>query len=112
MAFKVGTVNHAKGYVINKLFEQERYGGTHLPVIYLSQGYPRHLRHLITQAVVELRKEGLIRIVKKRTGRGSGDHAILVKSRLSQARGLLNGFRAARGLPRLGKDLKTFLPVT
>jgi hypothetical protein len=111
MVFKIGSLSHAKGYVINKLFEQERYGGTHLPVIYLSQGYPPHWRHLITNAVEELRKEGIIRIVKKRTGKGYGDHAVLVRSKLGEARALLNGFRAARGLPRLKPDLVSFWPV-
>lgn len=111
MVFKVGSLNHAKRYVINKLFEQKRYGDTHLPVIYLSQGYPSHLKHLVTKAIEELRKEGIIQIVKKRTGGSYGDHAVLVRAGLGEARGLLNGFRAARKLPRLGKDLKTFLPV-
>jgi len=111
MTFKVGSLNHAKGYVINKLFEQERYGAHHLAIIYLSQGYPSHLRHLIQQAIDELSKQGIILVVKKRTGQGYGDHAVLVHANLGKARGLLNGFRAARKLPRLGKDLKTFLPV-
>ncbi|MGP8071171.1 MAG: hypothetical protein ACLP5V_14900 [Candidatus Bathyarchaeia archaeon] len=111
MVFKLGSLNHAKGYVINKLFEQQRYGGRHLPVIYLSQGYPSHLKHLVTEGIEELRKEGVIQIVKKRTGRGYGDHAVLVKAKLGEARGLLNGFRAAADLPRLGTDLKSFLPV-
>jgi hypothetical protein len=111
MAFKVGSLNHAKGFVINKLFEQQRYGGRHLPVIYLSQGYPSHMRHLVTEGIEELRREGIIQIVKKRTGQGYGDHAVLVKAKLGEARGLLNGFRAARKLPKVGRDMRTFLPV-
>lgn len=110
MVFKLGTIEHAKGYVINKLFEQDRYGGAHLPVIYLSQGYPVHWRHLIKQATEALRRERIIRIEKKRTGRDYADHAVLVRSNLDKARPLLNGYRASVGLPRVGKDLKTFLP--
>lgn len=111
MIFKLGTVEHAKGYVINKLFEQQRYKDTHLPVIYLSQGYPPHWRHLITRAVQELKQERIIQIVKKRTGRSYGDHAVLVRSQLGKARALLNGYRAASGLPRLRPDLNSFWPV-
>jgi hypothetical protein len=111
MVFKVGTIEHAKGYVINKLFEQNRYGAVHLPVIYLSQGYPSHWKHLITQAIEELNKERIIQIVKKRTEKGSGNHAVLNRSELGKARALLNGFREARGLPRLKPDLKSFWPV-
>jgi len=40
MATKLGTLNHAKGFVINKLYEQKRFGGGHVPVAFLSQGYP------------------------------------------------------------------------
>jgi hypothetical protein len=65
MVFKIGTLEHAKGYVINKLFEQERFGATHLPIVYLSQGYPPHWKHLIKQATDELKKERIIRIEKK-----------------------------------------------
>jgi hypothetical protein len=111
MAFKLGSLNHAKGYVINKLWEQQRYGGKHVAVIVLQKGYPPHFRHLIARGVDELRKEGVIQIVRKRTGRDFGNHAVLVKARLSRARGLLNGFRAAQNLPRLGTDLETYLPV-
>ena len=110
MAFKLGSLSHAKGFVVNKLFEQGRFGGKHLPVFLLSQGYPPQLRHLITKAVDELKREGIIRIIKKRTGRDYADHATLVEARLSQARPLLTGFRSASKLPRLGSDLKTFLP--
>lgn len=111
MAFKLGSLNHAKGFIINKLWEQQRYGGKHLAVIVLQKGYPSHFRHLIAKAVDDLKKEGVIRIMKKRTGSDYGDHAVLVRTRLGQARGLLNGFRAEQNLPRLGADLKTYLPV-
>lgn len=111
MAFKRGTLKHAKGYAINKLWKQHQYGGKHVLIQYLSQGYPPKWRYLIGLAVEELKSEGIIRVEKKRTGRDSGEHATLVRSRLPEARGLLNGFRSAEGLPRLGKDLKTLLPV-
>ena len=111
MAFKLGTLEHAKGYVVNKLFEQRRFGGKHLPVVYLRHGYPPNWRHMIKTATEALRKEGIVRIERKRTGRDYADHAVLVWSKLGQARSLLNGYRAKEGLPRLGRDLKTFLPV-
>jgi hypothetical protein len=62
-------------------------------------------------AVDELKAEGIILIQPKRTGRDTSDHATLVWSRLGEARALLNGFRESKGLPRLGPDLKTFLPA-
>ena len=77
----------------------------------LQTGYPPHFRRLIAKGVDELRKEGIIRVMRERTGSDFGDHAVLVKARLSQARGLLNGFRTAQRLPRLGADLETYLPV-
>ena len=40
MATKLGTLSHAKGFVINKLYEQKRFGGSHVPIAFLSQGYP------------------------------------------------------------------------
>ena len=111
MVFKLGTLYHAKGFVISKLFEHGRPGDGHLPVVLLPQGYPPQYRHLITKACEELKREGLIQIVKKRTGRSYADHAVLVHTRLRKARALLNGFRAAADLPRLGPDLKSFIPV-
>jgi hypothetical protein len=111
MVFKLGTLNHAKGFVLNKLYEQDRFGGKHVPVGLLSKGYPSHLKHLVSAAVQDLKKEGVIRIVKKRTFRDSTDHAMLVQAKLAKARPLLNGFRAAGKLPRLGRDLRTLLPV-
>jgi len=110
MAFKLGSLKHAKGYVIHKLYEQRRFGGSHVPVEFLSQGYPPRWQHLISEAVDELKKEGIIRVQPKRTGRGHTDHATLVSQRLAKARPLLNGYRASEGLPRLGRDLKTLLP--
>ena|SRR5919109_4546691 len=47
MATKPGTLSHAKGFVINKLYEQKRFGGSHVPVAFLSQGYPPKWRHLV-----------------------------------------------------------------
>jgi len=62
MATKLGTLNHAKGFVINKLYEQKRFGGSHVPVAFLSQGYPPKWRHLISEGIAELKTEGIIRI--------------------------------------------------
>lgn len=113
MAVKLGTLSHAKGFVIDKLRKQERFGGTHVPVMFLSQGYPPKWRYLITQAVDILKSEGIVRIEKKRTGRDSAPHATLAKNALSKkgVRGLLNAYRRAEKLPTLGEDLKTLLPV-
>ena len=111
MVFKLGTLEHAKGFVINKLFEQKRFVGKHLAVEDLPTGYPPHWRGLIGAAVSELKTEGIIHPQRKRTRRDYGEHVTLVWEKLPQARGLMNGYRASVGLPRLGKDLKTFLPA-
>jgi len=111
MATKLGSTSHAKGYVIDKLHEQKRFGGSHVPVRFLSQGYPPKWRHLITKAVAELENEGVIQIKNQRTGRGSAPHARLTKNAVARKRGLMNAFRRAEGLPTLGQDLKTWLPV-
>jgi len=92
MATKLGTLSHAKGYVINKLWKQEEFGGHHVPVQFLSEGYPPKWRHLITKAVEELENQGIINIQKKRTGRGSGSHARLAGDAMARARGLFNAF--------------------
>ncbi len=111
MTVKLGTLNHAKGHIVNKLYEQKRFGGSHVPVVFLAQGYPPKWRHLINQAVQELRNEGIIHIEAKKTGRGSAPHVSLNRNALARARGLLNAYRKAEKLPRLGRDLKTLLPV-
>ena len=110
MATKVGTLSHAKGFVVNKLYEQRRFGGSHVPVAFLSQGYPPKWRHIVGDAIEDLKSEAIIRVEIKRTGRGSGLHATLAKNALARARGLLNAYRKSEGLPRLGRDLKTLLP--
>jgi hypothetical protein len=111
MATKLGSLSHAKGFVINKLYEQKRFGGSHVPVAFLSQGYPPKWRHLIGEGIEELMTEGIIRIQIKRTGRGTGDHATLAKDALAKSRGLLNAYRKSTGLPTLGRDLKTLIPI-
>ena len=87
MATKLGTLSHAKGFVVNKLYEQRRFGGSHVPVAFLSQGYPPKWRRLARDAIEDLKKEGTIRVEVKRTGRGSGLHATLAKNALSKAMG-------------------------
>ena len=111
MTFRLGSLNHAKGFVINKLYEQHRFGAKHLAVEDLVTGYKPQWLGLLKQAIDELQTEGIILIQKKRTRGGYGDHATLVWGRLDGARGLLNGFRKSASLPTLGKDLKTLLPV-
>lgn len=111
MAFKLGSLNHAKGFILNKLFEQHRVGGKHIAMNDLVTGYPKQYRNLLVDAVEDLKKEGIVVVQPKRTGSGSGDHVMLVWNQLPKARGLLNGFRAEQSLPRLAKDLKNFIPV-
>ncbi len=79
MATRLGTLNHAKGFVINKLYEQKRFGGSHVPAAFLTQGYPPEWRHLITQAIDALAKQGIVHLSTKRTGRGTAPHAILAR---------------------------------
>ncbi len=111
MATKLGTVSHAKGFVMNKLYEQKRFGGSHVSITFLSQGYPPKWRHLVSDAIDELKNEGIVRIEIKRTGRDSAPHATLATDALARARGLLNAYRKSENLPTLGQDLKTLLPV-
>ena len=109
--FRLGTINHAKGYVLNKLFEQGRIGGRHVPVGLIQGGYPPKWRHLIGSAIDSLRHEGLILIRKKRTEGSYGLHASIVPSRLQDCRALINAFRSGEGLGRVGRDMKTILPI-
>lgn len=111
MAFKLGSLSHAKGFILNKLFEDRRIGEKHLPVELLGHGYPRQYRHLITAAFEDLKTENpsLIHVENKRTFRGTSPHVSLVPSRLKKIRGLMNGYRAAAHLPRYGQDMKTLL---
>jgi hypothetical protein len=111
MAFRLGSLNHAKGFIINKLFEQHRMGGKHIAMHDLMTGYSKQYRPLLAQALEDLKKEGIVVVQPKRTGRDSADHVTLVWSQLSMGRALLNGFRAEQSLPRLAKDLKHFIPV-
>jgi hypothetical protein len=113
MRTKLGTLSHAKGFVVNKLRKQELFGGSHVPVQFLSQGYPPKWRHLISQAIEALQNEGIVQIEKKRTGRGTAPHARLAKNALAKkgVRGLLNAYLKAEQLPTLGRDLRTLLPA-
>src|SRR5487761_830555 len=111
MAFKLGSLNHAKGFIINKLFEQHRVGGKHIAMNDLMSGYPKQHRNLLIDAVEDLKKEGIVVVQPKRMGRDSGVHVTLVWDQLPKARALLNGFRVDQSLPRLAKDLKNFIPV-
>jgi len=110
MVLRLGSVNHAKGFILNKLFEHGRVGGSHLPIELLPSGYRPRYRYLIRAALEELRAEGVLQISRKRTGRGFGDHVSLVLDKLPTVRGLINAYRKSVGLPRLGRDLRTLLP--
>jgi len=57
MAFELGTVLHAKGFIINKLFDDDRIGHRHLPVQLLPRGYPLAYRHLVMEAFEILKSE-------------------------------------------------------
>jgi hypothetical protein len=113
MAFKLGSIEHAKGYIINRLFEDRRIGKKHLPVELLKQGYPPRWRHLISKAFEELRTEtpSPLHVEQKRTDRSSSLHVSIVHTRLANVRGLMNGYRTAVGLPKYGLDFKTLLPL-
>jgi hypothetical protein len=112
MASKLGSLSHAKGFIINKLFNQNRIGGSHVQVEVLPHGYPPKWRHMIPAALDELKREGIVKIQRKRTGRGYSDHVTLVvsKLRVPSVRGLLNAYLRSRKLPTLGRDLKTWIP--
>jgi hypothetical protein len=109
MAFKLGSVNHAKGYILNKLYEDQRIGGKHLPVSLLKTGYPLEHRPLIDEAFQQLKKQNppLILVQTKRTGKDTSEHVCMVPSRVKKPRGLINGWREAAKLPRYGRDMKT-----
>jgi len=109
MVLKLGTLNHAKGFIVNKLWHQRQIGEKHLPTRLLKHGYQPRYRHLIEEALQELGHEGVVRIDKKRTGRGSEDHVSLEPSKLGQVRGLMNAYRESVGLPRVGRDFRTLL---
>ena len=109
--FRLGVLNHAKGYVLNKLFEQHRIGGKHIPIRLLQKGYPPKWRHLIGDAIEALRHEGLILVQKKRTQRSYSLHACLVASRLGECRALINAYRTYEDLGPVGVDMNTILPV-
>ncbi len=113
MVFRLGTLEHAKGYIINMLFEDERFGGRHLPVHLLKHGYPIQWRHLISEAFEELKKENPcpLHVRKKRTGQDSSLHVSLIRPHLHTVRALMNGYRASVGLPRYRPDFKTLIPI-
>ena len=110
---RLGTLFHAKGYIVNRLFGDERVGECHLPVRLLRQGYPPKYHDLLSKAFEELRTENpsVLHVRKKRTGRDTSLHVSLVSSRLKNIRGLMNAYRASVRLPRYGQDLKTLLPL-
>ncbi len=112
MAFKLGSLNHAKGYIINKLFEDHRIGGKHLPTELLSHGYPPKHRPLIREAYELLRTENPSALhERKRTGRDTSAHVSLVPHMIAKVRALMNGYRKSVGLQPYGEDLKTLLPL-
>jgi hypothetical protein len=115
MAFRLGTLAHAKGFIISKLFDDNRIGGRHLPVQLLPQGYPPKYRYLVTKAFEALKTENpsVLQVAPHRTGRGTSPHVCLVPTRLwpKGARALMNGYRRAVGRQPYGKDLKTLLPL-
>jgi hypothetical protein len=86
MAFRLGTLNHAKGFIINKLFDDDRIGHRHLPVQLLPTGYPPKYRHLVMEAFELLRAENpsCIQVVPRRTGRDTSPHVCLVPTRLGR----------------------------
>ena len=73
MVYKLGTMLHAKGFIINKLFDDNRIGHRHLPVELLPKGYPLKCRHLVKEAFELLKSENPspVQVVSHRTGRMS-----------------------------------------
>lgn len=69
MVFKLGTLLHAKGFIINKLFDDGRIGHNHLPVQLLPKGYPLKYRPLVKEALEILKSENPspIQVVQHRT---------------------------------------------
>jgi len=108
---KLGSLNHAKGFILNKLFEDGRIGGKHLPAHLLARGYPPKYRYLIEPAFEALKTESpsLIHVENKRTGRSTSPHVCMVPSRVRRARPLINAYRKATKLPRYGRDMKSLL---
>jgi hypothetical protein len=115
MVFKLGTMLHAKGFIINKLFDDNRIGHRHLPVELLPNGYPLKYRHLVKEAFELLKSENPspLQVAPHRTGSGTSLHVCLVPTRLwpKGVRGLMNGYRKSVGRQPYGKDLKTLLPL-
>jgi len=109
MVFRIGTINHAKGYIVNKLWEQRRIGASHLPVELLPRGYPDQHRGLIPKALEKLRAEGVVRVRPQRSGRDSTNHVSLVASRLSEVRGLMNAYRKSVKRPRVARNMESLL---
>lgn len=115
MVFREGTLLHAKGFIINKLFDGGRIGGNHLPVQLLPAGYPPKYRYLVREAFELLKCENPspIQVAPHRTGRGTSPHVCLVPIRFwpRGVRGLMNGYRKSVGRQPYGRDLKTLLPL-
>ena len=109
MVVRIGTINHAKGFIVNRLWEQHRIGASHLPVELLTHGYPDQHRGLIRKALEKLRAEGVVQVRPQRSGRDSTDHASLVASRLSEVRGLMNAYRKSVKRPRVGRDMESLI---
>jgi|SRR5712692_7882254 len=112
--FKVGTLQHVKGFILDKLFE---YGclssgghhAKHMPVRDLRHGYPPRYHGIFARATGELRAEGLILLFKARTGRDSDWHAVLQKEKLRRARPLINGYRQSVKLHRYNRNFTGLL---
>ena len=109
MVVRIGTINHAKGFIVNRLWEQRRIGASHLPVELLTHGYPDQHRGLIRKALEKLRAEDVVQVRPQRSGRDSTDHVSLVASRLSEVRGLMNAYRKSVKRPRVGRDMESLI---
>ncbi len=95
---KVGTVFDIKGFIMNKLFEDERIGGRHVSYDDLKTGYPpEHLENW-DEAIDQLKKEGRIVVHPGRTRRGSGLQVAAIEKALKGSRAIMNAYRRRTGL--------------
>ena len=69
--------------ILQKLIRSNTWGGKHTPLDFIAKGIPEHYRNthkgkkVFEKALKELKNDGWIVILSKKTGKGSGDHISL-----------------------------------
>ena len=72
-----------KKLILQKLVRGNIWGGKHTPLDFIAKGIPEHYRNthkgkkVFEKALKELKNDGWIVILSKKTGKGSGDHISL-----------------------------------